>query len=171
MGDLRHIAFCWILGHGSGTLFYGLGILDSRFHCRDRLLCNRPVDRLSIVSHKRHACFASLADDLTHQFARCQVRRCVLIVAEAFNTWTCCAGAYEPFVHGLVELILTRSVIEGFCVPQSRFLKLRFWGFETRRSPVFRARTPAQSTRVLVLESGLSRTITSTISLSTSTTS
>jgi hypothetical protein len=46
---------------------------------------------------------------------------------------------------------------------------LRIRGFEMRFSYVFRARTPAQSTTVLVLEAGLSSTITSTISLSTST--
>ena len=77
----------------------------------------------------------------------------------------------KPTVRLLHPSPTRESVSEGFCDPCLRFLKLGIWGFETRRSPVSRARTPAQSTTVLVLESGLSSTITSTISLSTSTNS
>jgi hypothetical protein len=52
------------------------------------------------------------------------------------------------------------------CV-QSQVLQSNFWAFETLHAQDFRARPRGQSKRVMVLEFGISMTITSTISWST----
>jgi NAD(P)H-hydrate epimerase len=83
-------------------------------------------------------------------------------------------GTFSQIVQQANQSKAIRVAIDvptGLDGPSLTLFEVAHLGFETRRYPVFRARTPAQSTTVLVLESGLSSTITSTISLSTSTTS